>query len=120
MSGQNRLEISLIENLQRHDLNVLETATAYLKLRDQFDMTLEEIGKRLGGKSVSAVSNTLRLLRLPKSVRQAIFGGELSEGQARPLIGLPESMAESIMKKTIADGWSVRRVEQAEIGRAHV
>lgn len=113
MSGQNRLEISLIENLQRHDLNVLETATAYLKLRDQFNMTLEEIGKRLGGKSVSAVSNTLRLLRLPKSVRQAIFDGELSEGQARPLIGLPESMAESIMKKTIADGWSVRHVEQA-------
>ena len=103
----------LIENLQRHDLNVLETATAYLKLRDQFNMTLEEIGKRLGGKSVSAVSNTLRLLRLPKSVRQVIFDGELSEGQARPLIGLPENVAESIMKKTIADGWSVRRVEQA-------
>ena len=113
MSGQNRLEVSLIENLQRHDLNVLETATAYLKLRDQFNMTLEEIGKRLGGKSVSAVSNTLRLLRLPKPVRQAIFDGELSEGQARPLIGLPENVAESIMKKTIADGWSVRRVEQA-------
>ncbi len=60
MSDQNRLEISLIENLQRHDLNALETATAYQKLRDQFNMTLEEIGKRLGGKSISAVSNTLR------------------------------------------------------------
>lgn len=90
MSDQNRLEISLIENLQRHDLNALETATAYQKLRDQFNMTLEEIGKRLGGKSISAVSNTLRLLKLPKTVQQALFEGRLNEGQARPLIGLPE------------------------------
>ena len=50
-------------------------------------MTLEEIGKRLGGKSISAVSNTLRLLKLPKSVQQALFEGRLNEGQARPLIG---------------------------------
>lgn len=69
-------EVSLIENLQRHDLNALETATAYQKLRDQFNMTLEEIGKRLGGKSISAVSNTLRLLKLPKSVQQALFEGD--------------------------------------------
>ena len=84
MNDQNRLEISLIENLQRHDLNALETATAYQKLRDQFNMTLEEIGKRLGGKSISAVSNTLRLLKLPKSVQKALFEGRLNEGQARP------------------------------------
>ena len=71
------LRVSLIENLQRHDLNALETATAYQKLRDQFNMTLEEIGKRLGGKSISAVSNTLRLLKLPKSVQQALFEGRI-------------------------------------------
>ena len=53
MSDQHRLEVSLIENLQQHDLNALETATAYLKLRDQFNMTLEQIGQRVGGKSVS-------------------------------------------------------------------
>jgi len=81
MNDQNRLEISLIENLQRHDLNALETATAYQKLRDQFNMTLEEIGKRLGGKSISAVSNTLRLLKLPKSVQKALFEGRLNEGK---------------------------------------
>lgn len=113
MSDQNRLEVSLIENLQRHDLTVLETATAYLKLRDQFNMTLEEIGKRIGGKSVSAVSNTLRLLKLPKSVQRMLFDGKLSEGQARPLIGLPEDAAEDIMDRTIREGWPVRRVEQA-------
>lgn len=113
MSDQNRLEVSLIENLQRHDLTVLETATAYLKLRDQFNMTLEEIGKRIGGKSVSAVSNTLRLLKLPKTVQRKLFEGQLSEGQARPLIGLPDDVAEDIMDRAISEGWPVRRVEQA-------
>ena len=112
MSDQNRLEISLIENLQRHDLNALETATAYQKLRDQFNMTLEEIGKRLGGKSISAVSNTLRLLKLPKSVQQALFEGRLNEGQARPLIGLPDDAAEDIMERAIREEWSARRIEQ--------
>ena len=112
MSDQNRLETSLIENLQRHDLNALETATAYQKLRDQFNMTLEEIGKRLGGKSISAVSNTLRLLKLPKSVQQALFEGRLNEGQARPLIGLPDDAAENIMERAIREEWSARRIEQ--------
>lgn len=113
LSGQHRLEISLIENLQRRDLNALETATAYLKLRDQFNMTLEQIGQRVGGKSVSAVSNTLRLLKLPKEVQKALFEGELSEGQARSLIGLEEKVAIELMNKIIKEGWSVRRTEQA-------
>lgn len=113
MTDQNRLEVSLIENLQRYDLNALETATAYLKLRDQFNMTLEEIGNRVGGKSVSAISNTLRLLKLPKVLQQALFEGRLSEGQARPLIGLPEDIAVEIMDRAVAEHWSVRRVEQA-------
>ena len=113
MTGQRRLEVSLIENLQRRDLNALETATAYLKLRDQFNMTLEQIGQRVGGKSVSAVSNTLRLLKLPKFAQEALFEGKLSEGQARPLIGLPEDFVESIMERIIREEWSVRRIEQA-------
>ena len=104
---------SVIENLQRRDLNALETATAYLKLRDQFNMTLEQIGQRVGGKSVSAVSNTLRLLKLPKFTQEALFEGKLSEGQARPLIGLPEDFVESIMERIIREEWSVRRIEQA-------
>ncbi len=112
LSGQHKLELSLIENLQRRDLNVLETATAYLKLRDQFNLTLEEIGRRVGGKSVSTISNTLRLLRLPESVRQAIAEGKLSEGQARPLINLDKSVIDELLPQILHEEWSARRIEQ--------
>lgn len=112
LSNQHKLELSLIENLQRRDLNVLETATAYLKLRDQFNLTLEEIGGRVGGKSVSAISNTLRLLRLPDNVRQALAEGKLREGQARPLIGLDNKTIERILPQILKEEWSSRRIEQ--------
>lgn len=112
LSGQHKLELSLIENLQRHDLNVLETATAYLKLRDQFNLTLEEIGKRVGGKSTSAISNTLRLLRLPENVREAIREGKLHEGQARPLIGLDEDIINKVLPQILNEGWAARKIEQ--------
>ena len=112
LNGQHRLEISLIENLQRRDLNPIETATAYLKLRDQFNMTLEQIGVRVGGKSVSGVSNTLRLLKLPKGVQEAVFQGKLSEGQARPMIGLEAEVAEQLAERVMAEDWSTRKIEQ--------
>lgn len=112
LSSQHKLEISLIENLQRRDLNVLETATAYLKLRDQFNMTLEEIGHRVGGKSVSAISNTLRLLRLPESVRQALIDHRLTEGQARPLVNVDPVVIEEILPTILKEDWSARRIEQ--------
>ena len=100
LSDQHRLEVSLIENLQRRDLNPLETATAYMKLRDQFNMTLEQIGQHVGGKSVSAISNTLRLLKLPSVVRTALFENKISEGQARTLVGLPDDVAEDLLRQT--------------------
>ena len=112
LSSQHKLELSLIENLQRRDLNVLETATAYLKLRDQFNLTLDQIGHRVGGKSVAAISNTLRLLRLPESVRKALAEGKLREGQARPLVNLDEAIIEKIIPKIIAEEWSARTIEQ--------
>jgi len=112
LSNQHQLEVSLIENLQRSDLNAIETATAYAKLRDQFNLTLEEIGTRVGNKSMSAVSNTLRLLRLPKSVQHAIADRKLTEGQARPLIGQDEAFIDEILPHIIAEEWSARRVEQ--------
>lgn len=112
LTDQHRLELSLIENLQRRDLNVLETATAYLKLRDQFNLTLEQIGKSVGGKSISTISNTLRLLRLPVSVKNALASGQLSEGQARPLINLDHDMIEQILPQLLKEEWSARRVEQ--------
>lgn len=112
LSDQHKLELSLIENLQRRDLNVLETATAYLKLRDQFNLTLDQIGQRVGGKAVSSISNTLRLLRLPESVRQALADGRLREGQARPLVNLDPEIIESILPIILKEEWSARKIEQ--------
>jgi ParB family chromosome partitioning protein len=112
LTNQHKLELSLIENLQRRDLNPLETATAYLKLRDQFNLTLDEIGQRVGGKSVSAISNTLRLLRLPESVRDALLDGRLREGQARPLVNLDENVIDGILPRILREEWSARKIEQ--------
>ncbi len=112
LTNQHKLELSLIENLQRRDLNVLETATAYLKLRDQFNLTLDQIGQRVGGKSVAAVSNTLRLLRLPASVREALADGRLHEGQARPLVNVDEATIDKLLPVILREEWSSRAVEQ--------
>lgn len=112
LTDQHKLELSLIENIQRRDLNALETATAYAKLRDQFNLSLEEIGKRVGGKSVSAVSNTLRLLRLPSKVKLAVAEGLISEGHARPMVDLDEKIADELLPKILAEHWSVRKIEQ--------
>ncbi len=73
LTDQHRLELSLIENIQRRDLSPIETAASYAKLRDQFNLTLEEIGARVGNKSVSTISNTLRLLKLPKQAQAALM-----------------------------------------------
>lgn len=114
LSSQHKLELSIIENVQRKDLTAIEVATAYVKLRDQFNLTMEEIGQRVGGKSVSAVTNTLRLLKLPHSVKEAIADGRLSEGQARPLIGADLEVIEAILPRIIAEHWSAREVERAK------
>lgn len=112
LDDQHQLEVSLIENLQRKDLNILETATAYLKLRDQFNLSLEQIGRRVGGRSGSAVSNTLRLLRLPEEVRQLLMEGKLTEGQARPLVGLEQDDIKAVIPAILKEEWSARKVEQ--------
>jgi ParB family chromosome partitioning protein len=112
LSDQHRLELSLIENIQRRDLSPIETAVAYAKLRDQFNMTLEEIGSRVGGKSVSAVSNTLRLLKLPKEAQKLLQEGALTEGQARPLVGLDEAFVLDFLPRVIREEWSARTIER--------
>ncbi|HWT40207.1 MAG TPA: ParB/RepB/Spo0J family partition protein [Dongiaceae bacterium] len=111
LSDQNQLEISLIENIQRRDLNTIETAVAYAKLRDQFNLTSEAISKRVH-KSPSAVVNTMRLLKLPKEVVSLIADGQLSEGQARPLIGQDPNLVVKLVPQIIAEEWSARKVEQ--------
>lgn len=112
LSDQNRLELSLIENIQRDNLNVLEMAEAYLKLREQFNLTAKEIGERVGGRSESAVLNTLRLLKLPQIVKDYIISGELKEGQARPLLKIGEETIKKILPKIIEENWSSRKIEQ--------
>lgn len=115
LSAQNQLEISLIENIQRRDLNSIETATSYAKLRDQFNLTNDQIAQRVH-KSPSAVINTMRLLKLPSEVIALIAEGKLTEGQARPLIGQDEAVIASILKKIIAEEWSARKIEQYVVG----
>ena len=111
LTDQNKLELSLIENLQRRDLNVVETATAYAKLRDQFNLTNEQIGQRVN-KSPSAVNNTMRLLKLPKEVRTLIAEGKLTEGQARPLVNADPETVEAILPQILKEEWSARKIEQ--------
>ena len=112
LSDQHKLELSIIENVQRRDLTAIEVAVAYGKLRDQFNLTLEQIGERVGGKSASAISNTLRLLRLPHEVKSALADGTLTEGQARPLIGKPDAEATALLRQITKDHLSARQVEQ--------
>lgn len=111
MSDQNQLELSLIENIQRRDLNSIETATAYAKLRDQFNLTNDEISHRVH-KSTPAVINTMRLLKLPKEVIALIAEGQLTEGQARPLIGQDPNLIVKTIPRIISEEWSARKVEQ--------
>jgi ParB family chromosome partitioning protein len=111
MSGQKQLEVSLIENIQRRDLNTIETATAYAKLRDQFNLSAEKISERVH-KSPSAVINTMRLLKLPKEAILALAEGKITEGQARPLIGQDPELIAELIPRIIAEEWSARKVEQ--------
>lgn len=112
LSAQHKLELSLIENLQRKDLNPLETATAYLKLRDQFNLSLDEIAARMGAGASSTISNKLRLLKLHSAVKEALVAGDLTEGQARPLINLDDEIVAQVLPLIVKEQWSARRIEQ--------
>jgi len=102
------LEIAIIENVQRADLNAVEEAAGYDRLMQQFDYTQEKVAKLIG-KSRSHVANTMRLLSLPASVRALIEDGALTAGHARPLIGLDR--AEEVAREIVAKGLSVRDAE---------
>lgn len=116
LTNQHKLELALIENLQRRDLNPLETATAYLKLHTQFNLTYEEIGHRVGGKAVSTISNVMRLLQLPEVAKQALIAEQISEGHARQLLALDEEAQKELLHFIISEGWSVRKAEQYVVG----
>lgn len=104
---------ALVENLQRADLSPLEEAAAYRQLLEDFGMTHEEVGRRVG-KSRAAITNTLRLLSLPAVVQGMLERGEISAGHARALAGLDDrAFAEHVAKRAASEGWSVRQVEEA-------
>jgi ParB family chromosome partitioning protein len=106
------LVLALVENLQREALNPIEEAEGYQALGQQFDLTQEEIARAVG-KDRSTVANTLRLLKLPHSLRRMVATGELSSGHARALLGLedPVRMAD-LGRQAAREGWSVREVER--------
>lgn len=110
-SHQQQLEYSIIENVQREDLNALERARAYQALVDQFALTHEEIAQRVG-KSRTAVTNTLRLLNLPESAQQALLEDKITEGHARALLALSSDKAIEAALETILNlGLNVRQTE---------
>ena len=104
-------EISLIENLQREDLNPIEAATAMRSLMEDYGMTQEDLADRIG-KSRPAIANTLRLLNLSQEVIKLVANGNLSAGHARTLISLPQNDQLKIAEQAIKEGLSVRDVEK--------
>jgi ParB family chromosome partitioning protein len=107
-----RLEWTLIENLQRTDLNPLEAAEGYRQLAEDFNLSHEEIAVRVG-KSRASVTNTLRLLKLSPAVRQSLMQGEISEGHARALLALRSTRAQSAALQTVTQrGLNVRQTEE--------
>jgi ParB family chromosome partitioning protein len=105
-------QVSLVENIQRSDLNPIEEAMAYRSLADEYNMTQEELSSEVG-KSRSAIANALRLLDLPDEVLALVAGGALSAGHARTLLGVkdPENLL-TLANACIEKGWSVRVLEE--------
>ncbi|MBI5077217.1 ParB/RepB/Spo0J family partition protein [Candidatus Falkowbacteria bacterium] len=109
---QEKLELALIENVQRANLNPMEKAAAYARLADEFNLTQEAVAKKMGI-SRSAVANTLRLLDLPEKVQQAIVSGEITEGHAKIICGLSDEKEQlALLEKILRNDFTVREVEQ--------
>lgn len=111
MVDQTKLEVALIENIQRQELNPIEEAQAYERLMKTFNMTQEQVAKKVG-KSRPAVANTVRLLNLPAEIQRGVIEGKLMEGHARAILGLndPEKML-LMYKMTLEQNLNVRQVE---------
>jgi ParB family chromosome partitioning protein len=111
--AQERLEIALIENVQRVDLSPLEQAVSIVRLHEQFNLAYAEVAKRLG-KAETTISNIVRLIQLPADAQAALQAGRISEGHARAILalkGLPEQQAR-LLQLIEGQAWSVRQAEQ--------
>ena len=111
-SDQDALQLALVENLQREDLNPIEEASGYRRLQEEFQWSQEEMAEKVG-KSRPAIANAIRLLALPVEVQQEVMSGNLPVGQARALLGLQsETLIVSSCRKVIAKGLSTRETEK--------
>lgn len=109
---QNKLELALIENIQRENLNPIEEASAYQRLKDEFKLTLKQIGDKVG-KGMPTISNKIRLLALPQIVQDALAEDRIKEGHARAILSLKDAeLIELAYGQIIAEQLSVRQVEK--------
>jgi ParB family chromosome partitioning protein len=109
---QEMLELALVENIQRADLNPLEEAAAYRQLMDDFGLTQEQVAEKVG-KSRVTVANSVRLLRLPDEIKQALADGQISEGHARALLALNKRADQfQVLEAIVKKGLSVRQTEE--------
>ena len=109
MGDQDALQLGLIENLQRADLTAIDEALAYRRLQQDFDQSHDDIARTVG-KSRPHVANTVRLLELPDPVQEMVRGGQLSAGQARALIGVPDPLA--MAQRAMGEKLTVRELER--------
>jgi len=118
-TNQQKLELALVENIQRHNLNSVEEAKAYKKLGEEFDLTQEEIARKTG-KSRSAIANIIRLLDLPIEIQRGIIAGKITEGHARAILGLenPEkqrALYELILKNNLTVRAAENKVKEITV-----
>jgi len=111
LTDREALEAALVENVQRTDLNAIELAEGYQRLAHDFSLSQEQVAERVG-KDRATVANTVRLLRLPSPVRQAVADGRLSAGHARALLSAPPEHAPAICETVLRRGLSVRETER--------
>ena len=112
ISDLEMLELSLIENLQRHDLNPIELADGYRQLQSEWNLTQEQIAQKVG-KERATVANSLRLLELPEAIRNSLRRGEISTGHAKAILSLDGAARQSALwKRVLAQGLSVRQTEE--------
>lgn len=109
-TDQQMMEIALLENIQREDLNAIEEAKAYQTMMEKLDLTQDELSKRVG-KSRAHIANTVRLLKMPQKLQDYVLEGRLTMGHIKPLITIDEKKALEIAKKAIKENLSVRAVE---------
>jgi ParB family chromosome partitioning protein len=111
-TDEEMLEIALIENVQREHLNPIDLAKGYQRLIDEVKLTQEEVAEKIG-KDRATVSNVIRLLKLPEKIQESLKKGEIREGHARALLGLPDQSKQiELWQKSIRHGYSVRKVEE--------